>query len=160
MSRPLKEKKGTFCFFFKKKQNVPFFPQRGWSYVEVLVATVLLALALAPALEAMQTALLGAAIHEEHAIHQQRLASRLEQLLAQPFNDLDAAAAAAGSKDVPTTYSDNAGTKGRRLVFLSRYDGDNADGDDKPFTGTDAGLLWIKVEVENTVISLETLFNE
>ena len=144
----------------KKKQNVPFFPQRGWSYVEVLVATVLLALALVPALEAMQTALLGAAVHEEHAIHQQRLASRLEQILAQPFSDLDAAASAAGSEAVPSTYSDSAGTKGRRLVFLSRYDGDNADGDDKPFTDTDAGLLWVKVEIENSVIGLETLINE
>jgi len=159
MTRP-SAKKGTFCFFSPKKQNVPFFSQRGWSYVEVLVATVLLALALAPALEAMQTALLGAAIHEEHAIHQQRMSARMEQLLTQPFSDLDAAAAAAGSEAVPTSYSDSAGTKGRRLVFVSRYDGDNEDGDDKPFTGTDAGLLWLKVEIENTVIALETLINE
>lgn len=134
--------------------------QNGWSYVEVLVATVLLALALSPALEALQTSLLGAAIHEEHAVHQQRLATRVEQLLAEPFVDLDEAATAAGSEAVPTSYSDSVGTKGRRLVYLSRYDGDNADGDGKPFTGTDAGLLWIKVEVENTVLSLETLIND
>ena len=29
-----------------------------------------------------------------------------------------------------------------------------------PFTGVDAGLLWIKIEIENTVQSLETLINE
>ena len=134
--------------------------QAGWSYVEVLIATVLLALALTPALESLQTSVLGAAIHEENATNSQRLAGRLEELLTEPFTDLDAAAAAAGSPNAPTTYSDGAGTKGRRLVYLSRYDGDNADADNDPFTGTDAGLLWIKVEIENTIMSLETLIDE
>ena len=79
------------------------YSQTGWSYVEILIATVLLALALTPALEALQTSVLGARIHEENATNSHRLAGRLEELLAEPFKDLDAAAAAAGSPNAPTT---------------------------------------------------------
>jgi len=157
----LPPEKGDILLFFAKKAECPLFlGQRGWSYVEVLIATVLLALALVPALEATQTALLGAAVHEQHATDRHRLSARVEELLAQPFVDLDAAATAAGGPTVATTYSDGVGTASRRLVFLSPYDGDNADADNDPFTGTDPGLLWIKVEIENTVIALETLINE
>ena len=43
------------------------------------------------------------------------------------------------------------------LVYLSLYDGDNADADDDPFTGTDADLLWIRVEIDGSVLSLQTV---
>ena len=43
------------------------------------------------------------------------------------------------------------------MVLLSGYDGDNADADDDPFTGTDAGLLWVQVQVEATSHARETL---
>ena len=46
---------------------------------------------------------------------------------------------------------------GRLLVYLSLYDGDNADADDNPFTGTDPDLLWIRIDVEDTVHTLETI---
>ena len=137
--------------------------QTGWSYAEVLVATALLALALAPALEALQTSLLGAAIHEERAVHQQRMVTRLEQLLAEPFVDLDKAAAVAGSEKVPTSYSDSVNTAdGRtvnRQVYLWSYDGDNADGDDDPFTGNDEGLLWVRVAIDGSEQALETVID-
>ncbi len=45
----------------------------------------------------------------------------------------------------------------RRLVFISRYDGDNADTDDNPFTGTEADLLWLRVEIEGTASALQAL---
>ena len=57
-------------------------------------------------------------------------------------------------------YSDAAGTPDRRRVFLSRYDGDDDPADGDPFTGVDAGLLWIRVEIEGTNLSLERLRDE
>ena len=49
------------------------------------------------------------------------------------------------------------GTPYRALVYLWRYDGDNADADNDPFTGIDPELLWMKVEIENSPLSFETL---
>ena len=43
---------------------------------------------------------------------------------------------------------------------MSRYDGDNADGDDDPLTGTDDGLLHVRVEIEDTVYVFETLTSQ
>ena len=56
-----------------------------------------------------------------------------------------------------TVYSDAAGATNRRLVYLSRYDADNADGDNDFFTGMDAGLVWVRVELEGTTQAIEGL---
>jgi len=129
--------------------------QAGFSYVEVLVATALVTLSLVPALEALQTGVLGSTTHESVAVIQQRLMAKMGEVLAQPFADLESAEfVAAGA---PTSYSDAPGTPDRRLVLLSRYDGNNADADNDPFTGTDDGLLWVRVEIENSSRALESL---
>ena len=49
------------------------------------------------------------------------------------------------------------GLPGRLVVYLSPYDGDNADADDDPYTGTDPDLLWIGVEIEGSVHQLQTV---
>lgn len=131
--------------------------QAGWSYGETLLAVVVLGVALAPALETLDTAFAGARVGATTALWQQRVATRLETLLAEPFASLDAAALAAGSATAPSGYSDPAGNPDRVLVFLSRYDGDNADGNGNPFDGTDAGLLWVRVAIENSPYELSTL---
>ncbi len=131
--------------------------EAGYSYVEVLVATALVVLALIPALESLSTGLLGTRAHIASATEDLSLASRLEDLLAQPFDVLDAEALAVGSSTVPTVFSDAPGTSPRLLVFVARYDGDDADGDGDGFTGTDEGLLWLSVQVENTHRALSTL---
>lgn len=118
---------------------------------------VLLTVLLVPAIRALQTSVTGAEVHAELADNHFRLTSRMEELLAEPFGDLEAAALAAGSPTVATVYSDGAGPPGRLVVYLSAYDGDNADADNDPFTGTDSGLLWIRVEAENTVHDLQTV---
>ena len=46
-----------------------------------------------------------------------------------------------------------------RQVFLSRYDGDNADADDDPFTGTDDGLLWVRVAIDGSEQAIETVID-
>ena len=128
--------------------------QSGLTLVEVLVTMVLLTILLVPAMRALQTSVTGAEVHSDLATDQFRLRSRMEELLAEPFGELEAAA---GGPGVVTSYSEAAGAPGRLIVYLSLYDGDNADTDDNPFTGTDAGLLWIQVEAEDTVHSLQTI---
>lgn len=131
--------------------------QSGLTLVEVLVTMVLLSILLVPAMRALQTSVTGANVHSELATDRFRLASRLEELLAEPFIELENAAIAAGAATVATSYSEVAGTPGRLVIYLSGYDGDNADADANPFTGTDDGLLWIQVEAENTIHSLQTI---
>ena len=131
--------------------------QSGLTLVEVLVAVMLLLIVLVPAMEAIRTGVTGAEVHDELASSRFRLTSRMEELLAEPIGDLEAAATAAGGATIETSYSETAGTPGRLIVYLAPYDGDNADADNNPFTGTDSGLLWIAVEAENTVHRLETV---
>ncbi|MCH9672344.1 MAG: hypothetical protein K0U93_12930, partial [Gammaproteobacteria bacterium] len=57
----------------------------------------------------------------------------------------------------PSGFSDAAGASPRRLVYVSRYDGDNADGDSDPFTGTDPELIWVQVSIEGAGQSIQTL---
>ena len=134
--------------------------QSGLSYIEVLIAVVLIAVSLAPMTDAVRTASISATAHEDAAVQHLHLVATLEDVLAEPFASLDAAAAAAGSESVLTSYSDTAGSANRRLVFLSLYDGDNADTDNNPFTGTDQGLMWVRVEIEGTVQAIETLVSQ
>jgi len=131
--------------------------QTGLTLVEVLVAMALLAVLLVPAMRALQTGIIGADVHADIAASHFRLTSRLEELLAEPFVDLSDAAIAAGAPTTATSFSDAAGPPGRLLVYLSLYDGDNADADSDPFTGSDADLLWIRVDIEDTVHTLETI---
>lgn len=125
--------------------------QAGISYVEALLAVVVLAVGLVPALDSLQAAFTGSEVYEELLGRQQQLATRMEEVAAESFASLDDAAQAAGSETVASSYSDPAGPD-RVLVFLSRYDGD-AD----PFTVTDEGLIWVRVTVEDTAHELTTL---
>lgn len=134
----------------------------GFSYAELLIATLLITIMLIPALEAMQSGIMSSGLHTELARDHYRISEKMEQTLARPFDQLLAQADLVADPTVlvPEPYSDSAGTQSRRLVFLSRYDGDNADTDNNPFTGTDAGLIWIRVAIENRPRSLETLISE
>jgi len=134
--------------------------QAGVSYVEVLIATALIAISLVPMTNAVRDAIDGSAVHEDTAISQLHMLAKLEDVLAQAFSSLETAATEAGSASVPTSYSDPDGSDNRRLVYLSLYDGDNADSDDDPFTGVDAGLMWIRTEIEGTLMSVESLVSQ
>jgi hypothetical protein len=134
--------------------------QAGVSYIEVLIATALIAISLVPMTNAVRDAIGASAAHEDTAISQLHMLAKLEDVLAQAFSSLETAATEAGSASVPTRYSDLDGSENRRLVYLSLYDGDNADSDDDPFTGVDAGLLWIRTEIEGTLMSVESLVSQ
>lgn len=140
----------------------------GFSYVEVLVATVLIAVSVAPALEALQTGIRGADIDESLSLQHYCLVSKLEQVLAESFGSVISAAEAAGAANTASSYTDSVCTSQRRLVYLSLYDGDadpftitdpDDDGDANPFTGDTANLLWVRVEIENTALAMESLMS-
>jgi len=124
----------------------------------MLVAIVLIVLALIPAVEALYPAVQGTSVHESETVLEHHLTAKLEEVLARQFSELDTEAQAIGDRTISSpSYSDASGTKDRRLVFLSRYDADDADTDSNPFTGTDEGLLWLRVAVEGTRHDVETL---
>ncbi|MFB3104929.1 MAG: hypothetical protein ACE1ZA_08375 [Pseudomonadales bacterium] len=122
---------------------------RGFSYVEVLISIILIVLTLIPAMEALVPAIQGVSVHEAVATEHYRLRAKLEETTAQPFANLASEAIALGDPTILSPlYSDPVATQNRRLVYLAHIDGDNADGDDDPFTGTENTLLWIKVSVD------------
>ena len=96
-------------------------------------------------------------IHAEAVNRQSSIQAKLEEVLALPFDTVDAAALAAGSYLTASSFSDTPGTPERLLVYLARFDTDNNDSDGNALTGGEAGLLWVRVEVEGTVDALETL---
>lgn len=129
----------------------------GFSHAEALIATALVALALVPMLDGLGIGLKGGEVQQTELEQHYHVLGRLEEILAEPFAALDAAALAAGDESTPSLYSDAPATPRRLLVYLTRYDGDDADGDADPFTGGDEGLLWVKVELEHSGRSLQTL---
>lgn len=118
--------------------------QSGLSYVEVLLATLLISLTLVPMMESLQPGLQATAWHEQQSEIHYALTGTMETLLAEPFADLDAAAAAAGDASTATSYS-NLLAAVPYAVFISRYDVDNADADGDPLTGGESDILWLRV---------------
>jgi len=130
----------------------------GFSYIEVLVATLLIAVALVPMMDALGPGLQGAQIHRDQAEVHYALAGKLEEVLAQPFGDLDEAATLAGDYQIPTSYSDPAAAVPHE-VFIWRYDVDNADADDNEFTSGEDDILWIRVATTDSSTDLQTLLS-
>jgi prepilin-type N-terminal cleavage/methylation domain-containing protein len=137
--------------FLRKKPH-----QHGMTYVEVLVAMVLVALMLVPAMEALMPGIQGAALHKQRAEQHYVLQGKLEMVLAETFDSLDAAATAAGAHTNPTSYSDLASAVPHN-VYIWRYDVDDADGDNAVYTGGEDDLLWVNVSTPDFQKSLQTL---
>ena len=129
--------------------------QSGLSYVEVLVAVIFLAVALVPMMNAFGPGIQGATEQRQTIETHYIVLGVLETVLAEPFTELDDAAAAAGAHTAATRYSDD--TPIPYQVFIWRYDSDDADDDNDRFTGGEDDLLWIKVETEDGRYALQTL---
>ena len=141
---------------------------KGFYYVEVLVTTFLIAVALVPTMNALQTGISGGEIQKTLVTQQYHRIGKMEELLAESFDDLVAAAQAAGDEKSPSGYSDAPGATNRRLVYLALYDADadpfvvadpDEDGDNNVYTGSSANLIWLRVETEGTPHGLETLLS-
>ncbi|MGD8909281.1 MAG: hypothetical protein PVI92_08020 [Chromatiales bacterium] len=133
----------------------------GFSYTEMLLATFLIALVLVPTLESLSSGIQAGSLHIARATEHYRLTGKLEEVLARSFAELEQEAdAVASPTTIVTAYSDAAGTQGRRLVYLARYDGDNADADNDPFTGADEGLIWARVRLEDSSAEIQTLISQ
>ncbi len=150
----------------KHSYNKP--QQKGFSYIEVLVATTLIAIALVPAMDALQTGIMSANVHQTLATEHYARLKKMEELQATPFTNLLAAAKVAANNTTATSYSDAAGAANRCLVYIALYDADadpftitdsNADNDNDSYTGNTANLLWIKVVTEGSAQGLETLIS-
>lgn len=131
----------------------------GFSYIEVWVATILLLVALVPALDALKTSLFIKNERMSLQSHYYNLLSKSESVLAESFSNLSTQANSVGSETTATSYSDAAGTPNRRIVYLAFYDIDNADSDNDVFTGGESSVIWMKVQIEGDM-SLETLISE
>lgn len=126
----------------------------------------MIATALVPALEALQSGIQGAGIHQQSTQQQYALLNRMETLMAESYGNLLTAAATAGNSTTLSSYSDPAGQTNRLLVYMSLYDADanpftltdpNTDSDNNLYTGSTARLLWLKVQMENSAYAFETL---
>ncbi len=125
----------------------------GFSLIEVLIAIVILGIALVPAMDALRTGMKSAGIHQDFQEQHYHLMSKMEEVLAGSFSDLDAAATVAASPDNPSSYSDS----GNNLnVFIARYDADNADADDDVFTGVDE-IIWVRTQLIDSGLVFESL---
>ena len=165
--------KQSVCHFVEKTTNTTLSrlqeqcnTQQGFSYIEVLVAMFIIAIALVPAMEALQSGIQGAGIHQQTTQQHYLLLSRMENLMATSYGDLLIAAETAGNATTPSSYSDPAGQSERIIVYLSLYDADadpftiadpDTDADNNIYTGDTANLLWIKVQLENSAYEFESL---
>jgi len=145
-----------------KMQRDGHFRQAGFSYIEVLIATLLITVALVPAIDALSTGLQAGAVHLDTTENHHYLVDRMEALLAESYSDLELEAETLNNPATPSTfYSDSVtmvdGRTLTRQVYLSRYDADNDDADGNVFTDTDDGLLWVRVELVETGLDLERL---
>ena len=114
------------------------------------MATVLVVVALVPAMDALQAAVTGSTVHQTEATKQQQLQSKIEEVLAKPFDDLYAQTYLSGNSTSANAALSDAASTGRRIVVLYRYDGSAK-------TANDSGLLRIQVAFEAGGPTLETL---
>lgn len=112
----------------------------GFSYVEVLLAVLLLGLCAAPAAEALRSALGTADVSAAELTQLHCLTSHMERTLAVPYRSL--ALAAAGVSTPAAAYSLPADSScGARDVYLSFYSPDSFP----TYPSADNGLLQVLV---------------
>ena len=130
---------------------------RGYSYLEVLVAAIILAVALVPAAESLRAASDASHQVRQRVPLQYEALGYFENLMANSLGALEAEAIATGGTAPSTLYSEPVGTPERMLVTVSPHDIDDADGDGDTLTGTESGVVHVRLEVEGQGIVMETV---
>ena len=125
----------------------------------MLIAVVIVAVCLVPALDALRDGIRAAAMQGSQTVNQQRLKTRMEEVLANRYVTLYNAVYNPGTgacnnstSATVAAYSDAAGTADRLLVTLYCYDFSSSNP-----SVSDTGLLWVKVAIEGSNLSLDTL---
>ena len=138
--------------------------ERGFSYVEVLAAIILIGTCLVPMLNGLYSMSTGPAILEERLVNRLALQAKMDEVLKDSFQTLNTTAITAGSILTPTTYSDIITSSDNRQiirkVYMAFYDADNLDNDNDPTTGADPTLLYIKVAIDEEVDYLTSLVSQ
>ncbi len=129
--------------------------QRGFSYAEVLLSVILLAILLMPAMQALNTAILGGS--NNLAAKQLSLRSKMEEVLSKPFGKLYAETYLTGGNtttSISANYSDASGAIDRRIVVFYRFDAAT-----NALSSNDTGLLYVSVyyEAEGSTNAINTL---
>ncbi len=132
---------------------------RGYSYVEVMVAALLLSLSIVPATEALRVVMGSSSENRQQLILQYAALARLESTLAQPFAALEQEASATGGT-TPSSYSDPISVPNRIVVFVAPHDIDNVPPDNDPLTDPDPGVVRVRVLVSDTTIHFEQVFGD
>jgi type II secretory pathway pseudopilin PulG len=116
----------------------------GFAYVEVLVAVVLLAVLLAPALDALTNGVLGSGI--DLSARHMALRNKMEAVLSKPFSELygGTGGACSSATTAVSNFSDPAGSTDRRIVVRYRFRYQS-----NACTTNDSGVLMVKVYYES-----------
>ena len=124
----------------RNRRLSPSLKQPGFTYIEVMLSVVLLAVLLVPALQALQTGVNGGAT-PAMAAKPPTLSAKMEEVLSKPFYDLYAQTYLTGGNTaaVNAAYSDAAGAN-QRVVVIYRYDASA-----KALSANDTGLLYLSV---------------
>jgi Tfp pilus assembly protein PilV len=129
--------------------------QYGFSYMEVLLSVVLMAVLLVPAMQALDNAISGGS--NNFAARQLNLRNKMEEVLSKPYNSLyDQTSVSGGNttSSISASLSDASGATDRRVVTIYRYDtASNA------LSATDTGVLYVSVyyEADGSTNALNTL---
>ncbi len=125
--------------------NIQQSVQRGFSYTEVLLSVVLLAILLVPAMQALNSAILGSS--SNLAARQLALRNKMEEVLSKPYQTLYAETSASGGNtttSISAAFSDASGSIDRRIVVLYRLDTTT-----NSLSATDTGVLYASVYFAN-----------
>jgi len=130
----------------------------GFSYVEVLLSVVLIAVLLVPAMQSLNAAISGSS--SNIAARQLNLSNKMEEVLSKPYSTLYAVTSASGGNtatSISSSLSDASGAANRRAVTIYRYDTTS-----NALSATDTGVLSVSVyyEAEGNTNGLNTLVGQ
>ncbi|MGB2833265.1 MAG: hypothetical protein WBC07_09965 [Methylotenera sp.] len=118
--------------------------QCGFSYAEILLSVILLAILLVPAMQALNSAISGGSSNV--AARQLALRSKMEEVLSKPYKQLYDITSLSGGNTVTSVSADLSDASGtaRRVVVLYRYDTTT-----NSLSATDTGVLYVSVYYED-----------
>lgn len=141
---------------------------RGYTYIEAVVALLVLAVALIPAMDALQVGTIGLRTNvvqgdagtDRDVSDEEALRNKMESLLAlnHKTGSGELAESPSGRSSAHSGLSDAGGANPRCLVYTSWYKPEaNAEADRYVSSSADTRLLWVKVQIEGKDTSLETV---